>query len=132
MKSKILFTCLIIVAIGSAISGYSRSMTDKPIIFERAHFALYDGMIYYQYNYGYVSMGESLVNFKSFRSLISNEVVIIFKADKSRPIFSMVHMPGPNLAKDSVGWVDDNCDGKFRPLTMTDKAGVPKCHKLED
>jgi hypothetical protein len=130
MGRDILGVIVGILIVVCVILGYSKFATSRPIIFEDVYTAIYDGVPYYQKNYGYVPLeGGPLVYFRAYRSLIANKAIVIFKAEKDRPIFSIIYIPGPGQAINSVGWVDDNCDGKFRSLTVTDKAEVPECYK---
>lgn len=122
----IIIGVLVVVCV---ILGYSKFATNRPIIFENVNTALYDGMPYYQYNHGYTFLDKLPVYFRSYISLVANEAVITFRSKKESPIFCIIYTPGPNLAKDGRGWIDDNCDGKFRPLVITDEAEVPKCYK---
>ena len=129
---KTMFKILVVlIVIACVICGYSK-ITDKPIIFEEAYFAMYDGMPYYEFNHGRVQMDKRLVHFKAYSSLIFNNAVVIFKADKGSPTFSIIYSPGPGETIHGRGWVDDNCDGKFRPLNVEDKAVVPECHRQDE
>ena len=129
MKSKILFTCFVIVAIVAAVSGYSKSMTDKPIIPEIGYVALYDGMIYYQKSSGHTMMDETFTYFEAYMSLIDSRAVVAFKLEKGSPTFCMVYTPGPAQAIDGIGWIDDNCDGSFNVFDISDEAVIPECYK---
>jgi len=131
MNKNALRTIMSVLAGICVILGYSKFIANKPIIFERANIALYDGMLYYQNNYGYIEMNKSPVYFRSYISLIANEAVVIFKSKRESPIFCIIYTPGPNQAKDGRGWIDDNCDGKFRPLVITDEAEIPECYRRD-
>jgi hypothetical protein len=131
MKGKIAAICFALIMSFTIMVGISH-ITDKPIIFERVNIALYDGMLYYQNNYGYTEMNKSLVYFQAYKSLVASGAVVIFRSRWESPIFCIIYTPGPNQAEDGRGWIDDNCDGKFRSLVITDEAEIPECYKKEN
>jgi len=127
MKDKIIIICFAAIAFLIVVVGVSK-MADKPIVFESAYLALYDGLPYYQYNHGYASLNDDqLVYFLAYKCF--DKAVVVFKLEKEGPVFSMIYLQDPGIPEFKRGWIDDNCDGKFRLMNVEDEAVVPECYK---
>ena len=130
MKDKIQIALFLLIISSIVVVGISK-ISDKPVVFERVYLALYDGLPYYEHNYGYVPFpNDQLVYFRAYRCF--SKAVVIFKAEKDRPTFSIIYLKGrPKHEGIEHGWIDDNCDGKFRSMNINDEAAIPECYEKE-